>query len=587
MVRIPVIAAGGFNTFPFNSTVDLTSIPNPTDSHIRIELANVFFNQPLVISGFTELQGIPQTETSFSYTPLGSFGGVAHPLVLANGNTHGGVHIRRIKFSANATGQSSIVMDQVVGSGGEVGFILEDNAYSGTFASAVVVKGGFDFWFTRGVCGSGGTWDSPPCLRFTNASTYLNTATQSPGRIYIEKTAFSGGTSVQIDNIPNLNSTGGGNIFMTGTLHESNAGPVLRMAIGAGQATCCVKLFAQEVADQANGLHQPILELTGTQPSQIIVENAKGPGPNPTILGGGAAGPVCINNVFVLGCGQSPSYNISGSNTSLDGGVLGAVNGGSMGYLMPTPAAPASCVVSSGGSVPVGTINYFIVATDRSPISFSPFAGMTLLGPSCSVSTTGGNQTVTVTRPALPPGAVGWLVWRGGAEAQMPASCGTPIPASTTTFIDTFSFGCGASAPSTNTAFVSGINSQGINTGLMTINGEGLTAAPRAEQNVFLPGALTATWTGATWTLDRALTITRIQVQAKTAPSGCTTNAVVRLTDGTTPVNVTVSAAANDSGAIAQNYAAGASITLSVQTAATGCTTSPADANVVVQYRMQ
>jgi hypothetical protein len=116
---------------------------------------------------------------------------------------------------------------------------------------------------------------------------------------------------------------------------------------------------------------------------------------------------------------------------------------------------------------------------------------------------------------------------------------------------------------------------------------ETFTASPRAEQNIFLPGALTSTWTGSTWTLDKALTVTRVQVQAKTAPAGCATNAIVRLTDGTSPINVTVSAAANDSGPLTQNYAAGASLTVAVQTAAAGCTTSPADANVVVQYRMQ
>jgi hypothetical protein len=38
---------------------------------------------------------------------------------------------------------------------------------------------------------------------------------------------------------------------------------------------------------------------------------------------------------------------------------------------------------------------------------------------------------------------------------------------------------------------------------------------------------------------------------------------------------------------LSQNYAAGAVLTVSVQTAASGCTASPADANVVVQYRMQ
>ncbi len=116
---------------------------------------------------------------------------------------------------------------------------------------------------------------------------------------------------------------------------------------------------------------------------------------------------------------------------------------------------------------------------------------------------------------------------------------------------------------------------------------ETVTASPRSEQNLFLPGALTSTWTGATWTVDKAVTITRIQVQAKTAPAGCTTSAVVRLTDGTTPVNVTISAAANDSGAISQNYAASSSLQVLVQTAAAGCTTNPADANVTVQYRMQ
>jgi hypothetical protein len=83
------------------------------------------------------------------------------------------------------------------------------------------------------------------------------------------------------------------------------------------------------------------------------------------------------------------------------------------------------------------------------------------------------------------------------------------------------------------------------------------------------------------------VTVTRLQVQPKTAPAGCATNAIVRLTDGTTPVNVTVTSAANDSGAIAQNYAAGATLTVAVQTAASGCTTTPADGNVVVQYKMQ
>jgi len=121
----------------------------------------------------------------------------------------------------------------------------------------------------------------------------------------------------------------------------------------------------------------------------------------------------------------------------------------------------------------------------------------------------------------------------------------------------------------------------------IAIGTEQISSSPRGPFNVFLAGALASTWTGGSWTLDKAITVTRVQAQTKTAPAGCTTNAVIRLTDGTTAVNLTVAAAANDSGAITQNYAAGATLTVNVQTAAAGCATSPADANAVIQYKMQ
>lgn len=99
-----------------------------------------------------------------------------------------------------------------------------------------------------------------------------------------------------------------------------------------------------------------------------------------------------------------------------------------------------------------------------------------------------------------------------------------------------------------------------------------------------IPGALTTTWTGETLTLDKAITVTRIQAQLRTAPAGCSTNAIVRLTDGSSNINLTLTAAANDSGLISQNYPATAALLVSVQTAAAACSTSPGDANVIVQY---
>jgi hypothetical protein len=155
------------------------------------------------------------------------------------------------------------------------------------------------------------------------------------------------------------------------------------------------------------------------------------------------------------------------------------------------------------------------------------------------------------------------------------------------TYVDSASFTCGAVMPLQTRAGTSSITTNGVSTTRLRINGEALTGAPRGEQNIFLPGALTTTWVASTWTPDKAVSITRVQVQAKTAPAACATNAVVRLTDGTTPVNLTVAAAANDSGVLTQNYAAGIPLSVSVQTAAAGCTTAPADANVTIQYRMQ
>ena len=152
---------------------------------------------------------------------------------------------------------------------------------------------------------------------------------------------------------------------------------------------------------------------------------------------------------------------------------------------------------------------------------------------------------------------------------------------------DNLAYECSSNTPHSNQAGSSLVSSNGLSTYKLHLGSEALTASPRGEQNIFLPSALTSTWTGSTWTPDKGVTVTRVQVQAKTAPAGCTTNAVVRLTDGTNPVNVTISGAANDSGIIAQNYAAGTPLTLSVQTAAAGCTTAPADANVTIQYRMQ
>jgi hypothetical protein len=252
-----------------------------------------------------------------------------------------------------------------------------------------------------------------------------------------------------------------------------------------------------------------------------------------------------------------------------------------------TPMGPPSnfqgVTQLGAGNVPVGTYTYCLTAMDA-------LGGETAYNPaSCTqINVTGSASVVQMVMPAtFPAGAAGLNLYINGSLANA-NGCSKPqytTPGGTYTY--NYSFGCGGTPPTVTTAASSAVNATAVAAPKLLLNGEFTGSVARSEQNIFLPGALTSTWTASTWTPDKAVTITRMQVQAKTAPAGCTTNAVVQLTDGTTPVNVTIATGANDSGALTQNYAAGATVTVSVQTAAAGCTTAPADANVTVQYRMQ
>jgi hypothetical protein len=97
---------------------------------------------------------------------------------------------------------------------------------------------------------------------------------------------------------------------------------------------------------------------------------------------------------------------------------------------------------------------------------------------------------------------------------------------------------------------------------------------------------LAATVLAGFMTPDSNITLTRIQATAQTAPVGCATGALLIVTDGTGPGTsiLTLSALIGDSGPLTLNYAAGAPMFL-LSVPGTGCTTLPANVNVIVQYK--
>ena len=106
----------------------------------------------------------------------------------------------------------------------------------------------------------------------------------------------------------------------------------------------------------------------------------------------------------------------------------------------------------------------------------------------------------------------------------------------------------------------------------------------------FFPGNLSGTWLGSQFVLDQAITVLRIAVTAKT-PTGATCPAAVfRFTDGSTggqDLVLTPGQYWSDSGPIQLTFAAGATLQASLRTGSTCTSNTGADANMLVEYRMQ
>lgn len=123
------------------------------------------------------------------------------------------------------------------------------------------------------------------------------------------------------------------------------------------------------------------------------------------------------------------------------------------------------------------------------------------------------------------------------------------------------------------------------------INGVTMSEAPVMTWSTFIPGNLTIITGVSQITIPKGITILRFEsITYANSPSGCTTNAVLNIADITnasTVTTLTQSAQVSDSGALSINVPAGHVLRVGVSTTASGCTTTPQNALVEVQYRMQ
>lgn len=122
------------------------------------------------------------------------------------------------------------------------------------------------------------------------------------------------------------------------------------------------------------------------------------------------------------------------------------------------------------------------------------------------------------------------------------------------------------------------------------VNGAGVLSVP-ATWGVQSPNYINGANSGvySVMTLNQAITVTRIDVSLQSTSggslTGCSTSPVIRVTDGSNNVNITL---ANGASAWTQTstqaYASGATLSITQPTAGSGCTGAGVTVAVVVQY---
>ena len=534
--------------------------------------------------------------------PLGNalacFSGFAYPMLYFEPEQGSYNHFENLVFTPNQPYESAIYIDQQLNGDGTTGERFDNVHVNGNPGSLPIVdKGGFGrYWNFGGWSAVGGNFATQRTYIFTQNCMPIFSVNSSALGAYITEfhNTYNYGTGM-VDGCGQSVGAFGTAVFSR-MLSESVYGPIWLFNTLPYQIQNVT--FDHLVdADRTGGQATPLIDLGNSAAIGVHFKDQNCSSNYQTLIEGNPTFTFAgVDIADVGGCYYtgSPNYHLDSlsANLSVEDNYNRELLGTAQIYTpMASPSNFQSVTQLGAGNVPVGTHVFCLTASDalggETALNYPGLSGATCT----SVTITGQASIVQLVMPAaFPGGATGLNAYIDGGLVNA-STTGCAKPQYTTpggTYTHNTSTNCNTSPPwTTGTAIATGITPAAVATPKLLLNGEFTGSVPRSEQNIFLPGALTSTWTASSWTPDKAVTVSRLQVQAKTAPAGCSTNAVVRLTDGSTPVNLTISGAANDSGSISQNYAAGSTITVSVQTAAAGCTTSPADANVTVQYRMQ
>jgi hypothetical protein len=462
------------NSVPFNSVLNLRdSCPYPTTPNklkILVNGAQLLVNEPIIARDqqtWIESIGGGGPQTSFTVGVTSEITGTAYPLLyVPKGN--GPTNIKNFLMDCYKGYQSCVVEDQDSGNGGTVNTNYENVYFHGSGGSMpVILRGGAFFHrFNYGVFGSGGGYVSPESLIITipNAIGVAGGGLILGGNMEFNKSTFiNRGVLFEAWTTTGMSTS---LLNFKDNLFESTTSPFIRFH-GAISVTG-VDIVNPGLSDGINAA-TPMVELGNSAVNVMRIFNPYC-GTFAPIIADGGGGIEIIGNCSIIGATQFTQHNNYGSSLYSATNV-GTNRGGYFFTQMARPAAAASLVASSGGSVPVGPVYYSIVAVDvlGNPTTPSLQTGITIAS---------GTQTVTITPPTLPVGATGWRVYRNvGAGSNTHNGtllvCGqliTPLLPGVP-FVDNSSVGCGNDAPGFNFAGTAILSTTGY-------SGPGVTFLP-------------------------------------------------------------------------------------------------------------
>src|SRR5882757_133245 len=425
-------AAGAPILIPYGSYVINSFLTLPTRLAVMQE-GSLLLNATVQVTGPTNWMGgqIPSSQSSPSFAQNG-----ATPIIIQEANpgiysfNGGGEWFEGLAFSGATNGSNLMFMDSV-----SPVTIRNSTFVTGTTANDLIGIG----LIIRATNGAGNAqfYTLSDNLFAGGPGSFLNGSTDAP-QLYCQICG-----ELRMDNL-NLATrsivvvpanTSSDTTLMAGR-DQGGIMPVLTLfnpVLGViPNANVIINMFQEDT------MAHPMLSVLGaTAPnSNVMIINAGTPSGNGVSSPGLVSGrPITSLTIPIIPQGfvgqNVATYTKSSLGLNFTNGSM-QVNGvtGSIGYSLNNNAAP-TCAVSAGGSVPVGTWNYGIFAIDANG-SFSA------LSPTVQCVTTSGQQTVTITPPARPTGAVTYQAFRnnGGGNGVV-----NVVPTRwTANIVDTFGF---------------------------------------------------------------------------------------------------------------------------------------------------